>query len=159
MEKEQIIKALECCGSVIDGHCSECPCIDDEIGCSIRLHKSSLALIKELTEENEKLKSIGISKDIVIESLAEENEKLKSENAKYEAENHSEFNKWLKLEEATKRRHSELFEEAKIAIREGTVREMQENLDELLHTIPTAYNSHFHRLISQVVERMLKENV
>ena len=34
--------------------------------------------VKELTEENEKLKSIGISKDIVIESLAEENEKLKN---------------------------------------------------------------------------------
>ncbi len=60
--------------------------------------------------------------------LTEENERLKAENAKYEAENHAEFNKWLKLEEATKRRHSELFEEAKIAVKEDTVRKMQERL-------------------------------
>ena len=173
MEKEQIFKALECCTrgrkSNEDVPCPECPYNECNIvggtrerqtsgTCQSWLMKDALAIIKELTEECEKLKSIGISKDIVIESLAEENEKLKSENAKYEAENHSEFNKWLKLEEATKRRHSELFEEAKIAIREGTVREMQENLDELLHTVPTVYNSHFHRLISYVVERMLKEN-
>ena len=156
MEKEQIIKALECC--IGDNDCNSCPYwVDVDVNCFDNVKSDALALIKELTEENEKLKSIGISKDIVIESLAEDNERLKSENAKYEAENHSEFNKWLKLEEATKQRHSELFEEAKIAIREDTVREMQENLDELLHTIPTVYNSHFRRLVTQVVERMLNE--
>ena len=63
-----------------------------------------------------------------IKELSEENERLRAENARYEAENHAEFNKWLKLEEATKRHHSELFEEAKIAVKEDTGRKMQERL-------------------------------
>ena len=58
----------------------------------------------------------------------EENERLKAENARYEAENHAQFDKWLKLEEATKRHHSELFEEAKIAVKEDTVRKMQDKV-------------------------------
>lgn len=93
MEREQIIKALECCTrgrkSNEDIPCPECPYNECNIvgGTSERqtsgtcqgwLMKDALALIKELTEENEKLKSIGISKDIVIESLAEENERLKN---------------------------------------------------------------------------------
>ena len=55
MERTEIIKALECCSSATDGHCSNCPYIDNEMGCSIRLHKSALTLIKKLTEENERL--------------------------------------------------------------------------------------------------------
>ena len=154
MEKEQIIKALECCTTL--GGCEKCPYYNKAF-CGVNLRRDALALIKELTIELDAMRGAANSYKMHNERLTEENERLKSENAKYEAENHSEFNKWLKLEEATKRRHSELFEEAKIAIREGTVREMQENLDELLHTIPTVYNSHFRRLVTQVVERMLNE--
>lgn len=123
MEKETVIKALECCGSkhsdIGKYSCKECPLNGqnfDEGACYDEvLHNNALALIKELTEENErlstalanyarqtevriaeeyytaeaydelreeneKLKSIGISKDIVIESLAEENETLKDNN-------------------------------------------------------------------------------
>lgn len=65
-----------------------------------------------------------------ISKLTEENERLRAENAKYEAENHAEFNKWLKLEEATKRHHAELFKEAKIAVKEDTVRKMLERIKE-----------------------------
>lgn len=94
MEKEQIIKALECCTrgrkSNEDIPCLECPYNECNIvgGTSERqtsgtcqgwLMKDAIALINELTEENEKIKSIDISKDIVIESLAEENERLKAE--------------------------------------------------------------------------------
>lgn len=98
MEREQIIKALECCTrgrkSNEDIPCLECPYNECNIvgGTSERqtsgtcqgwLMKDALALIKELTEENEKLKSIDISKDIVMDSLAEENAKLKQHNDSY----------------------------------------------------------------------------
>lgn len=92
MEKEQIIKALECCGSkhsdIGKYSCKECPLNGqnfDEGACYDEvLHNNALALIKELTEENEKLKSIDISKDIVMGSLAEENEKLRNAKVIYE---------------------------------------------------------------------------
>ncbi len=110
LNAEQIIKALECCVNVDCTSIAVCPrrescknCYE----CVANLKKDALALIEELTEENER---------------------LRGENAKFEAENHAEFNKWLKLEEATKRHHSELFEEAKVAVKEETVRKMQNDL-------------------------------
>ena len=78
---------------------------------------------KELTEDNEYLKTQLTATEsryesrkesdiaemlelrLYVEELTEENERLRAENARYEAENHAEFNKWLKLEEATKRHH------------------------------------------------------
>ena len=58
MEKEQIIKALECCIQFCDhgnmAVCKECPL--KECRCSVEMPKNALALIKELTEENERLK-------------------------------------------------------------------------------------------------------
>ena len=90
--------------------------------------KDALSLIKKLTEENEKLHASCTEFERKCASLNDENERLRAENAKYEAENHAEFNKWLKLEEATKRHHAELFEDAKIAVKEDTVRKMQERL-------------------------------
>ena len=61
MEREQIIKALECCTS---GYCyvgAGCPLAeddnyDDDIAkCTSELAQNALALIKELTKENERL--------------------------------------------------------------------------------------------------------
>lgn len=61
MEKKQIIKALECCTS---GYCyvgAGCPLAeddnyDDDIAkCTSELAQNALALIKELTKENERL--------------------------------------------------------------------------------------------------------
>ena len=54
MEREQIIKALECCTNNYD--CKECPLYDrSEFGgtekCMSKLIRFSLALINELTEE------------------------------------------------------------------------------------------------------------
>lgn len=50
MEKEQIIKALECCTK---GDCDNCP--NDFGNCYSNLARDALALIKELTEDNERL--------------------------------------------------------------------------------------------------------
>ena len=59
MEREQIIKALECCSKTT---CKDCPYTKNgkvdifDITCSVNMAKDALALIKELTEENERLK-------------------------------------------------------------------------------------------------------
>ena len=53
MEREQIIKALECCGA--DDGCvgEECPYYANCQFCITRISKDALSLIKELTEDNE----------------------------------------------------------------------------------------------------------
>ena len=53
MEREQIIKALECCISGDD--CTICPLFNEQ-SCPCVLNENALSLIKELTEENEILK-------------------------------------------------------------------------------------------------------
>ena len=59
LNREQIIKALECCGTGTSDDCRECPFFNDENisteDCMERLIRYALALIKELTEENERL--------------------------------------------------------------------------------------------------------
>lgn len=58
MERDQIIKALECCSERF-GMCDECPYEEEEY-CEAEMRYDALALIRELTEENERLKA-GIS--------------------------------------------------------------------------------------------------
>lgn len=65
MEREQIIKALECC---CKSKCSaennaDCPLINDE-ACACTLPKNALSLINELTEENERLKELCTTKEV-----------------------------------------------------------------------------------------------
>lgn len=94
-----------------------------------------------------------------IKELTEENERLRAENAKYEAENHAEFNKWLKLEEATKRHHSELFEDAKIAVKEETVRKMQERFQAYFGTYVLGYKiplTEALKAVDQIAKEMLE---
>jgi pyruvate formate-lyase activating enzyme-like uncharacterized protein len=86
--------------------------------------------IKELTEQRDGCELTIHECESDIKRLTEENERLRGENARYEAENHAEFNKWLKLEEATKQHHAELFKEAKIAVKADTVRKFAERLCE-----------------------------
>lgn len=57
MEREQIIKALECC-TTLDG-CEKCPYYN-KASCGANLRRDALALIKELTEENERLKADSV---------------------------------------------------------------------------------------------------
>ncbi len=58
LNREQIIKALECCTSevTIEFNCTECSYIGK--GCNIVVMRDALSLIKELTEENERLRDI-----------------------------------------------------------------------------------------------------
>lgn len=52
LNREQIVKVLECCSKE---HCGEWCAFYDETPCEAVLAQYALALIKELTEENERL--------------------------------------------------------------------------------------------------------
>lgn len=54
LNREQIIKALECCDAD-NPTCGECPFYDNHDYCW-NVNKQALALIKELTEENDRLR-------------------------------------------------------------------------------------------------------
>lgn len=54
MERNDVIKALECCNS--DHTCIECPYCDDCY--DGKVCDNALVLIRELTEENERLRAI-----------------------------------------------------------------------------------------------------
>ena len=53
MEKEKVIKALECCSTPSGKRCENCPKVTEDALCMYRLSGDALALIKELTEDNE----------------------------------------------------------------------------------------------------------
>lgn len=83
MEREQIIKVLESIVGEEEVFCEVCPY--KAAYCNRLVLCDTLALIKELTEENERLESISINKDITIEAinevikqLNEDNERLKN---------------------------------------------------------------------------------
>ena len=138
LNREQIVKALECCASPKQ-MCKDCPMpeeIKDDCRCMEILSRNAVALIRELTEENER---------------------LERENARYEAENNAEFNKWLKLEEATKRHHKELFQEAKIAVRDNTVRKMQERLKKAFNFGYIILEKSICDIIDQIAKELLEE--
>ena len=57
MEREQIIKALECCVHIRVGqYCGSCP-YNHMLGCRVIMNNDAIALISELTEENERLRA------------------------------------------------------------------------------------------------------
>ena len=59
LDREQIVKALECCASN-DFICDQCPIdekIKDACECGKVVARNALALIRELTEENERLRA------------------------------------------------------------------------------------------------------
>lgn len=57
MDKEKVIKGLECCNQVEDG-CEACPYYNDFNGCMLELREDALALIKEQQERIETLESL-----------------------------------------------------------------------------------------------------
>ena len=104
-EREQIIKALECCENTkYDLQCNECP-LRKTMNCNHVLNRSALALIKKLTEENEYLKQ----QNEIYETL---NKKLEDTCESYAWQYGTAVSKELFLKKE----------------RENTVREMQKRL-------------------------------
>ncbi len=168
LNAEQIKKALECCTRgrkseadrpCLDCHYNECnlvggTCERQTTGtCQGWLMKDALALINSQEQKNKEL-----TEDL--HATRTELTRAQAENAKYEAENHAEFNKWLKLEEATKRHHAELFEEAKIVVKADTVRELQKRFKEKVEKflISPAFQYQANNFIDQVAEEVIKNN-
>lgn len=86
---EEIIKALECCGSgYFEQMCPECPLYTD-MNCNCFLAKFSLDLINRLKSENEGLISAQETWQKHIEKQKAEIEKLKSEVGWRKAEHKS----------------------------------------------------------------------
>lgn len=94
MNREQIIKALECCSKQYKDNTSDkCPdCMYHNSGCNCVLQAitDALALIKELTQANEQLSEsydhLEKTKDELLSErsrLTEENERLRAENKRY----------------------------------------------------------------------------
>ena len=75
LNRERIIKAMECCGTGTVDDCGKCPyCNGENIStedCMERLIKYALSLIKELTEENERLKAENTTYANHVEEVAE----------------------------------------------------------------------------------------
>lgn len=84
MDREQIIKALECCthigtGGLVDCVCDECPYCIGKDDCR-NLDAYALSLIKELTEENERLRGERDVRDTLNKDLMFRNEDLQKAN-------------------------------------------------------------------------------
>ena len=56
LNNEQIIKALECCGSKGSPKCNDCP-MEEKRGCAIELYRVACAGLKELINKNKQLTS------------------------------------------------------------------------------------------------------
>lgn len=105
LNREQIIKALECCETGRAVSCEKCPMLNietsDDVVCSEMLARYALSLIKELTEENEAWQQRLISQEekadkayhdlaCEVEDLRAENERLRDTAYRLECEVHRE---------------------------------------------------------------------
>lgn len=78
LNREQIIKAFECCHT-LSSDCSSCPFLEDRKACAC-LPLMALALIRELTEENEfHRKTISENAQMALEVAIDEIEKAKAD--------------------------------------------------------------------------------
>ena len=75
LNREQIIKALECCTSETQG-CNHCHLFPSVMGCVATNMRNALSLIKELTEEKERLRNRITATIVLTEKDAE---KIKAE--------------------------------------------------------------------------------
>lgn len=92
MNREQIIKALECC--YVNGNCKGCPLYlsgDLHSNCIKKAAVDALALIKELTEENERLKAERDTLEVYYKDYKYRNGELQKDNRRW-AEEYNELN-------------------------------------------------------------------
>lgn len=102
MERDDIIKALECCTE--QDYCVLCPCDNECIGME-SLMLDALSLIKELTEENGNLRASTIDyrniPNIVAEARADTVKEMKNRIAQkigtYTKESYVYVHAWFKL--------------------------------------------------------------
>lgn len=87
MTDNEIIKALECCGNIVDSTCKECAYHETyNASCVVRLMRNALDLINRQKAEIEKYKSGMIANAEVVKTLINELKTAKSEAIKEFAE-------------------------------------------------------------------------
>ena len=116
LNREQIIKALKCCA--YDDACSSCPLQENYTNCVTIMKRDALSLIRELTEENEKLRAERDTFEINYKDLKYRNQELLKDAVAWEKE----CREWEYEDALMRERLSE--------IKADTVRRMQERLKE-----------------------------
>lgn len=143
LNREQIVKALECC---TEGDCDGCPRYPF-FGCTKANMAVALALIRELTEEKEGL-------GYLIDELEKEKRDLFEENKKVTEENER-----LKGALEAEERHYELAMEcAKKALAKAkadTVRKMQERLHDCFHPEGEYWGTDIYGEVDQTAKELL----
>ena len=125
MERDLIIKALGICSTT--GDCPNCSYNDDTSLCINRIIKDALSLIKELTEENERLENVNKALKRLYLNTHKENDAWQKEliRQKELADKHY-YELACEVEDlrAIAEQYQKQFEDAKA----DTVRKMQERL-------------------------------
>lgn len=80
LNREQIIKALECCKTPKLTKCEGCPRDEEDALCMYRLSADALSLIKELTQANEQLSESYDHLEKTKDELLAERSRLTEEN-------------------------------------------------------------------------------
>lgn len=130
LNREQIVTVLKCCASPKQV-CGDCPMpqdVKDDCRCMEVISRNTLALIRELTEENNKLTINMNAYGLTAKRLAEENGILAS-----------------------------LHKTACDAVKIDTLRKMQSEIKGALRGICKGDVSDFCRLIDVIAKRLLEE--
>lgn len=153
LNANEIMKALECCNKNNFSKCTECPCGKVYQFCSQELCLEALSLIKELTEENERL-----TNNIVEQSA--ENMMLIGENKRLQKALNTDISIVRVSRGSGKTAHLREVGRIKVdAIRADTVRKMQERLKEHLEKPEFPWDSFTvaEEVIDQIAKEMLEE--
>ena len=139
MEREHIIKALECCSA---DDCDNCP---NTFGnCYANLAGYALALIRELTEENERLRK-----------TSEDGAECPSCHGTGKIGTTNWLTKHLSKEQIAKEK-AEAVAEFHRELRADTVRKMQERFNQVFGGMD-ATNALLRRTFDQIAKEMLEE--
>jgi hypothetical protein len=168
LNREHIIKALECCGEYTHGTtCNNCPYMyielaDNEI-CSNRMSVDALALIKELTEENKAISEryaiqvvTAIELDKQVQKLTEENERLTEELAKSYESLDEQMNFYCSFTKS-KIQNCPINDEIARA-KADTVRKMQNELKKTFSAICKGEMGDLYRIMDQIAKEIMEEN-
>lgn len=154
-DREQIIKAWECCGSTTY-RCDECP-IDqqkkDDCICGGYLAQCTLALYRELTKENEGLKAENERAHQAYYEIACEVADLRDENERFRvAADVSDTTLTNAL-----RIVNEFCDKRIMRAKADTVRRMQERLKEAFERHPSSCGDCIKRTVDQIAKEILEE--
>ena len=152
MDKEQIIKALECCGDK-NRNCSDCTFRNIWSGkCIGELSRNALALIKELTEDAASWKEIAECYQKLFEDGYDDKVRLTEENERLKLD--------VEVCGAELSRYTENIVQMAKQDRADTVRKMQERLKAHFDTYTDEDEEtalYMRNLIDQIAKEMLED--